>query len=98
MTARVLVIDDTPANVKLLETKLSAEYFDVQTALNVLDGLSVGQADECDIVLLDVMMPQMDGLEVCRRIKGDPLTAHIPVVMVTALDQPADRVAGLEAG
>jgi two-component system cell cycle response regulator len=98
MTARVLVIDDTPANVKLLETKLSAEYFDVKTALNGSLGLAIVQADECDIVLLDVMMPQMDGLEVCRRIKGDPLTAHIPVVMVTALDQPADRVAGLEAG
>ena len=98
MTARVLVIDDTPANVKLLETKLSAEYFDVKTALNGSLGLAMVQADECDIVLLDVMMPQMDGLEVCRRIKGDPLTAHIPVVMVTALDQPADRVAGLEAG
>src|SRR5579864_9373199 len=98
MTARVLVIDDTPANVKLLETKLSAEYFDVKTALNGPHGLALVQADECDIVLLDVMMPQMDGLEVCRRIKGDPLTAHIPVVMVTALDQPADRIAGLEAG
>jgi two-component system cell cycle response regulator len=98
MTARVLVIDDTPANLKLLEAKLSAEYFEVKTALNGSLGLAIVQADECDIVLLDVMMPQMDGLEVCRRIKGDPLTAHIPVIMVTALDQPADRVAGLEAG
>ncbi|MBV9434064.1 MAG: PleD family two-component system response regulator [Hyphomicrobiales bacterium] len=98
MTARVLVIDDTPANLKLLETKLSAEYFDVKTALNGPVGLAMVQADECDIVLLDVMMPHMNGLEVCRRIKGDPLTVHIPVVMVTALDQPVDRVAGLEAG
>ncbi|MBV9114481.1 MAG: PleD family two-component system response regulator [Hyphomicrobiales bacterium] len=98
MTARVLVIDDTPANLKLLETQLSAEYFDVKTALSGAHGLAMVQADECDIVLLDVMMPQMNGFEVCRRIKGDPLTAHIPVVMVTALDQPADRVAGLEAG
>ena len=52
----------------------------------------------CDIVLLDVMMPGMDGFEVCRRLKTDPATAHLPVVMVTALDQPADRVRGLEAG
>jgi two-component system, cell cycle response regulator len=98
MTARVLVIDDKAANVKLLEAKLSAEYFDVKTATNGPAGLAMVQANECDIVLLDVMMPHMDGLEVCRRIKGDPLWAHIPVVMVTALDQPADRVAGLDAG
>jgi two-component system cell cycle response regulator len=98
MTARVLVIDDTVANVKLLEVKLSAEYFDVKTAMNGSAGLRMVQSGECDIVLLDVMMPHMDGLEVCKRIKGDPLTAHIPVVMVTALDQPSDRVAGLEAG
>jgi two-component system, cell cycle response regulator len=98
MTARVLVVDDTLANVKLLEAKLSAEYFDVRTAASGPEGLAIAQAGECDIVLLDVMMPNMDGFEVCRRIKGDPLTAHIPVVMVTALDQPADRVAGLQAG
>src|SRR6185312_3759163 len=53
---------------------------------------------ECDIVLLDVMMPDMDGFEVCRRLKSNPATHHIPVVMVTALDQPSDRVRGLEAG
>jgi len=98
MTARVLVVDDIPTNVRLLEAKLTAEYFDVRTAMDGPSGLAVVQSGECDIVLLDVMMPHMDGFEVCRRIKGDPLTAHIPVVMVTALDQPADRVAGLEAG
>ena len=98
MTARVLVVDDIITNVKLLEAKLSAEYFDVKTAVNGPDGLAIVQVGECDIVLLDVMMPHMDGFEVCRQIKGDPLTAHIPVVMVTALDQPADRIAGLEAG
>src|SRR6516164_7463387 len=98
MTARVLVVDDIPTNVKLLEAKLSAEYFDVRTATDGPTGLALVQNGDCDIVLLDVMMPHMDGLEVCRRIKGDPLTAHIPVIMVTALDQPADRVAGLEAG
>src|SRR6516225_8223565 len=98
MTARVLVVDDIPTNVKLLEAKLSAEYFDVRTATDGPTGLALVQNGDCDIVLLDVMMPHMDGFEVCRRIKGDPLTAHIPVVMVTALDQPADRVAGLEAG
>jgi two-component system cell cycle response regulator len=98
MTARVLVVDDILSNVKLLEAKLSAEYFDVVTAFNGLECLAKVAESAPDIVLLDVMMPGMDGFEVCRRIKSDPKTAHVPVVMVTALDQPADRVAGLEAG
>lgn len=98
MSARVLVVDDVPANVKLLEARLSAEYFDVVTANNGVDALALCERAECDIVLLDVMMPDMDGFEVCRRLKSNPITHHIPVVMVTALDQPADRVRGLEAG
>jgi len=98
MTARVLVVDDLPANVKLLEARLSAEYFDVITAYNGRDAIAVCERAECDIVLLDVMMPDMDGFEACRRLKSNPATHHIPVVMVTALDQPSDRVRGLEAG
>jgi two-component system cell cycle response regulator len=98
MSARVLVVDDVPANVKLLEARLSAEYFDVITAYSGTEALAVCDRAECDIVLLDVMMPDMDGFEVCRRLKSGPATHHIPVVMVTALDQPADRVRGLEAG
>src|SRR5687767_8899080 len=98
MTARVLVVDDVPANVKLLEARLSAEYFDVTSAPNGTEALSIAERGECDIVLLDVMMPDMDGFEVCRRLKSNPGTHHIPVVMVTALDQPSDRVRGLEAG
>ncbi|MBV8976313.1 MAG: PleD family two-component system response regulator [Alphaproteobacteria bacterium] len=98
MTARVLVVDDILANVKLLEAKLSAEYFEVVTAYSGAEALKRIEESIPDIVLLDVMMPGMDGFEVCRRIKADPKTAHLPVVMVTALDQPSDRVAGLEAG
>src|SRR3984957_1039324 len=98
MTARVLVVDDILSNVKLLEAKLSAEYFEVVTAFNGMDALARMEEHEPDIVLLDVMMPGMDGFEVCRRIKANPKTAHIPVVMVTALDQSSDRVAGLDAG
>src|SRR5439155_5548100 len=98
MTARVLVVDDVAANVKLLEARLSAEYFDVLTAMNGDEALAICERAECDIVLLDVMMPAMDGFEVCRRLKSSPTTHHIPVVMVTALDQPSDRVHGLEAG
>lgn len=98
MSARVLVVDDVPANVKLLEARLSAEYFDVITASNGAEALDICQRAECDIVLLDVMMPDMDGFEVCRRLKSDQRTHFIPVVMVTALDHPTDRVRGLEAG
>ena len=98
MTARVLVVDDILANVRLLEAKLTAEYFDVITAMNGVDALEAVQRARPDIVLLDVMMPGIDGIEVCRRIKSNPATHHIPVIMVTALDQPEDRVKGLEAG
>jgi two-component system cell cycle response regulator len=98
MTARVLVVDDILANVRLLEAKLAAEYFDVVTAMNGVDALEAVNREKPDIVLLDVMMPGLDGIEVCRRIKANPATQHIPVIMVTALDQPEDRVRGLEAG
>jgi two-component system cell cycle response regulator len=98
MTARVLVVDDILSNVKLLEAKLSAEYFEVVTAFSGLEALAKIEDHEPDIVLLDVMMPGMDGFEVCRRIKHNPKCSHVPVVMVTALDQPSDRVMGLEAG
>src|SRR5215469_10003677 len=98
MTARILVVDDVPANVKLMEARLSAEYFDVITALSGRDALAMCERAECDIVLLDVMMPDMDGFEVCRRLKANPSTHHLPVVMVTALDQASDRVKGLQAG
>ncbi len=98
MTARVLVVDDVLANVKLLEARLTAEYFEVITAMNGVEALKICEEGHCDIVLLDVMMPGMDGFEVCRRLKSDPRTLHIPVVMVTALEQPSDRVKGLQAG
>jgi two-component system cell cycle response regulator len=98
MTGRVLVVDDIFANVKLLEARLSAEYFDVLTAYSGKEALAVLEAERVDVVLLDVMMPAMDGFEVCRRIKSAPRTMHVPVVMVTALDQPSERVRGLEAG
>jgi two-component system cell cycle response regulator len=98
MTARVLVVDDLLPNVKLLEAKLTREYFQVLTAMNGKDALAKVEAENPDIILLDVMMPEMDGFEVCRRLKQDPRTAHIPVVMVTALSELSDRVQGLEAG
>lgn len=98
MSARVLIVDDVPANLKLLEVRLSAEYFEVVTASSGAEAIDIAERGLCDIILLDVMMPGMDGFEAARRLKSSPATMHIPVVMVTALDQPSDRVRGLEAG
>ncbi|MCE9648943.1 MAG: PleD family two-component system response regulator [Parvibaculum sp.] len=98
MTARVLIVDDIPANLKLLDAKLTAEYFGVLKAASGPEAIEIATRELPDIILLDVMMPGMDGFEVCRRLKAAPTTEHIPIVMVTALDQPKDRVQGLEAG
>jgi two-component system, cell cycle response regulator len=98
MTARILVVDDIPANLRLLQARLTADYYDVVTAASGEAALAICRTDKIDLVLLDVMMPGMDGFEVCTRLKGDKATAHIPVVMITALDQVSDRVRGLEAG
>lgn len=98
MTARILVVDDIPANVKLLEARLLAEYFEVLTAENGFQCLDICSKVPVDVILLDIMMPGIDGFEVCERLKANPKTSHIPVVMVTALDQSADRVRGLKAG
>ncbi len=98
MTARVLVVDDVELNVKLLEAKMASEYFEVISAFNGASALELAETDPPDIILLDVMMPRMDGFEVCRRLKANPRTTDIPVVMVTALSDVADRLRGLEVG
>ncbi|HWA61977.1 MAG TPA: response regulator [Caulobacteraceae bacterium] len=94
----VLVVDDNLYNVKLLEARLQIAGYAVETAFNGEEALAaVGRALP-DIVLLDVMMPGMDGYEVCRRIRADAATADLPVVFVSALDKPSDRAAGMAAG
>src|SRR6476469_7340389 len=98
MSARILVVAVVLAKDKILEARLSAEYFAVLIASNGAEALSICTRAECDIILLDVMMPDMDGFEVCRRLKSNPATHFIPVVIVTALDSPSDRVRGLESG
>ena len=98
MPARVLVVEDDLPTTELLTAKLRAEYFDVGTARAGEEALDLIEADSPDIVLLDVMLPGMDGFDVCRRIKSESSSAHLPVVMITGLDQPSDRVRGLEAG
>src|SRR5271167_701144 len=98
MSGRVLVVDDIAINVKLLEAKLTSEYFDVLSAFSGSAALEIADAELPDVILLDVMMPRMDGFEVCRRLKANPRTADLPVVMVTALSDAANRLRGLEAG
>ncbi len=98
MTARILVVDDVPATRRLLEARLLAEYFEVLTAESGEQALTLCRGGGVDVVLLDVVLPDIDGFEVCRRLKDSAATAHIPIVMVTGLDQTADRVRGLEVG
>ena len=98
MTAQVLIVDDVPANVKLLEAKLSSEYYNVITAKDGFEAIDMARTHKPDLILLDVMMPGMDGFETCRKLKEDPSISHIPVVMVTALSEKTDRIKGLEAG
>ncbi len=98
MTALILVVDDIPANVKLLEAKLTSEYYNVITARDGFEALEQAKKHKPDLVLLDVMMPKMDGFTTCKHMKEDPEISHIPVVMVTALSEVSDRVKGLESG
>jgi two-component system cell cycle response regulator len=98
MSARILVVDDIDANVRLLKAKLEAEYYEVLSACDGPSAIDMAQSERPDMVLLDVMMPGMDGFEVCRRLKSNPETEHIPIVMVTALDGRRERLIGLKAG
>lgn len=98
MSGRILIVDDNPLNVKLLAARLTREYYAVTTAHNGKEALALAQQEPPDLILLDVMMPEMDGYETCRRLRTDPRTQHIPVVMVTALSDAEDRIKGLESG
>ena len=98
MSARILVVDDISTNRRLLQAKLEGRYFEVLMASNGKQALEVADKERPDIILLDVMMPEMDGYEVCCRLKANPETAYIPIIMVTALSQQESRLKGLTAG
>ncbi len=96
--AKILVVDDTPKNVKLLADLLTVKGYAVVTAASGREALAQVEAERPDLVLLDVVMPEMSGYEVCRKIRANPATEILPVVMVTALDPSQERIKGLEAG
>ncbi|MFZ4686092.1 MAG: response regulator, partial [Hyphomonadaceae bacterium] len=98
MSARVLVVDDIEQNRKLLSDKLKNEYFHVITAVDGEDGVEKALAEEPDVILMDIMMPRLNGIDACRKLKNDPRTEHIPIVLVTALNEREDRLRGLGAG
>ena len=98
MSGRVLVVDDVATNRLLLRAKLSSAYYDVVVAECGRQALEMARSEQPDMIMLDVMMPDIDGFEVCARLKAAEETAHIPVIMVTALDTPEERIRGLEAG
>ena len=97
MPVRILIVGDMLSSVKVLEAKLSSEYYEVITARNGRSAFEAVENDDPDLVLLDMMMPGMDGFDVCRRVKQNPKTIHIPVIMITALSGHNDLVCELEA-
>jgi adenylate cyclase len=95
---RILVVDDMAANVHILQLRLSAQGYEVLTATDGEKALAAARESQPDLILLDVMMPKVDGLEVCRRLRSDPSFPFTPIIMITAKADPKDVVAGLEAG
>jgi two-component system cell cycle response regulator len=98
MTARILIVDDTPSHSRVIEAWLAAEYYQIATAQDGLEAVRLAQAWQPDVILLDALMPLLDGFAACRRLRSDPLTQHIPVIMISALQAPAERLEALEAG
>ena len=95
---KILVVDDTPVNVKILVDLLTFKGYEISTAASGAEALAKIEANAPDLVLLDVMMPGMNGYEVCQKIRSNPATSILPVVMVTALDPGQERIKGIEAG
>ncbi|HEY7453764.1 MAG TPA: response regulator [Thermoleophilaceae bacterium] len=96
--ARILVADDTPANVRMLEMRLHHHGYEVVVARDGEEALALARETRPDLILLDIMMPKVDGIEVCRRLKADPSLPFMPIIMVTAMTDTKDVVAGFEAG
>jgi len=98
VTKRILVVDDDPAALRLVQYTLQQDGYEVITASNGLDGLRKASSEAPDVVVLDVMLPGIDGLEVASRLRAQPSTAGIPIIMVSAKAREIDRAAGLKVG
>ena len=96
--ARILIVDDNPMNVDILQSCLGFHGYEIITAADGEEALATAREKQPDLILLDVMMPKLDGLEVCRRLKADPSLPFMPTILVTAKADSKDVVAGLEAG
>jgi DNA-binding response OmpR family regulator len=94
----VLVVDDDPVILRLLEVNFEMEGFVVRTAGDGVEGLEAARAEQPDVIVSDVMMPRMNGLELCKGLKDDPATASIPVILLSAKAQATDIRAGIDAG
>ncbi len=94
----ILIVDDNPANVDILQTRLASHNYDILTAADGEAGLALAREKQPDLILLDIMMPKVDGIEVCRILRADPSLPFMPIIMVTAKTDSKDIVAGLEAG
>lgn len=98
MTAKILVVDDDPAALKLISYTLRREGYEVSTAADGMEALTLARHERFDLVILDIMMPGMDGYEVCRRLRANPQTASIPIIMLTARSQVRDKASGFRSG
>lgn len=98
MSARILIVDDVSTNLAILELKLQIEHYEVFKALNGFEALKLANKLQPDLIILDVMMPGIDGFETCEKLKSNPNTTHIPVLMLTALTDKQDRIKGLQVG
>ena len=98
MNKKILVIEDDPIALRFTRYTLSQESYQVITAPNGLEGLRKAQAEKPDLIILDVMLPGIDGFEICHRLRAEPETARIPILMLTAKAQEADRQTGLKMG
>ena len=98
MNEKILVVEDDPSALRLVQYTLEHEGYQVLTATNGLVGLKKAQSEEPDLIILDVMLPGMDGFEICHRLRGEPQTAGLPILMLSAKAQEADKTTGIKVG
>ncbi len=95
---RILVVDDNRTNIKIVQTRLANEGYDIVTAVDGEEALAAAHEQQPDLILLDIMMPKLDGIEVCKRLRADPQFPFTPIILVTAMADTKDVIAGLDAG